>query len=61
MQKLSRRLFVGLVVLISNLGSAFADNPQLFPTEVAAQKHCPGDTVVWVNTAAGIYHLKGMR
>ena len=61
MQKLLRRLFVSLLVLVPPLGSAFAENLQLFPTEVVAQKHCPADTVVWVNTAAGIYHLKGMR
>lgn len=33
----------------------------LFDTEQAAQKHCPHDTVVWLNTASGIYHLKGQR
>jgi len=31
----------------------------LFESEAAAQKHCPGDTVVWLNTKSGIYHLKG--
>lgn len=34
---------------------------QLFSTEAAAQKHCPKDEVVWLNTASGIYHEKGMR
>jgi hypothetical protein len=34
---------------------------ELFPTEAAAQKHCPSDTVVWLNTATGVYHEKGMR
>ncbi len=34
---------------------------QLFSTEAAAQKHCPRDTVVWLNTATGIYHESGMR
>jgi hypothetical protein len=40
-----------------------ADQPQLtlFATEDAAQKHCPADTVVWLNTRSGIYHLKGER
>jgi hypothetical protein len=40
-----------------------ADQPQLtlFTTEDAAQKHCPADTVVWLNTSSGIYHLKGER
>ncbi len=32
-----------------------------FETESAAQRHCPKDTVVWLNTASGIYHEKGMR
>ena len=31
---------------------------QLFATEAAAQKHCPNDEVVWLNTASGIYHEK---
>jgi hypothetical protein len=34
---------------------------QLFSTESGAQKHCPNDQVVWLNTASGIYHEKGMR
>jgi hypothetical protein len=33
----------------------------LFATESYAQKHCPTDTVVWLNTNSGIYHLKGER
>jgi hypothetical protein len=40
-----------------------AEQPQLalFSTEDAAQKHCPADIVVWLNTKSGIYHLKGER
>ena len=34
---------------------------QLFSTESTAQKHCPRDEVVWLNTNSGIYHEKGMR
>jgi hypothetical protein len=34
---------------------------QLFSSESAAQKHCPRDEVVWLNTNSGIYHEKGMR
>lgn len=34
---------------------------RLFATESAAQKHCPNDEVVWLNTNSGIYHEKGMR
>jgi len=32
-----------------------------FPTEQAAQKNCPGDTVVWLNTYSGIWHYKGAK
>jgi len=34
---------------------------QLFSTETDAQRHCPKDEVVWLNTNSGIYHEKGMR
>ena len=34
---------------------------QLFSTEAGAQRHCPRDTVVWLNTNSGVYHEKGMR
>jgi hypothetical protein len=34
---------------------------QLFENESAAQRHCPRDQVVWLNTNSGIYHEKGMR
>lgn len=33
----------------------------MFPTEAAAQKHCPKDEVVWLNIPTGVYHEKGMR
>ena len=32
-----------------------------FPTEAAAQAHCPRDTAVWLNIPTGVYHEKGMR
>jgi hypothetical protein len=32
-----------------------------FETEIAARRHCPKDTAVWLNTNSGIYHEKGMR
>ena len=34
---------------------------QMYSTEAQAQAHCPRDTVVWLNTRTGIYHLKGER
>ena len=33
----------------------------LFPTESAAQRHCPTDVVVWLNTPTMIWHYKGQR
>jgi hypothetical protein len=38
-----------------------ASQIQFFDTEAAAQKHCPSDTVVWLNIPSGIYHMKGER
>ncbi len=47
----------------SSIVALAADQSQLslFATEDAAQKHCPADLVVWLNTRSGIYHLKGER
>lgn len=42
----------------SNAASATV---RMFDTEAAAQKHCPNDTVVWLNISTGIYHERGMR
>ncbi len=39
---------------------AYASIP-MFSTEAAAQRHCPSDVVVWLNTKTGIWHEKGMR
>jgi hypothetical protein len=55
------RLIVGLLLLTPSLGAAFADHPKLFSTEIEARKYCQADIVVWLNTATGIYHFKGMR
>lgn len=60
------RPFLILTALLSILGGAptRADVNQpitLFPTEQEAQKHCPADTVVWVNLSTGVYHFKGQR
>jgi hypothetical protein len=56
-----RRLIVALLLLTPSLGPAFADNLRLFSTELEAGRHCESDIVVWLDTATGIYHLKGMR
>lgn len=33
----------------------------LYQSQDAAQAHCPSDTVVWLNTNSGIYHIQGER
>jgi hypothetical protein len=57
------RTFLAVAVIVSAPMAALAleDNVQLFRIEAEAQKHCPADVVVWVNTPTGIYHFKGMR
>nr|WP_249157943.1 hypothetical protein [Bradyrhizobium jicamae] len=32
-----------------------------FRDEVQAQRHCPGDTVVWLDFQRGRYYLKGQQ
>jgi hypothetical protein len=64
-----RNLLLAISLLIGSAGSyvaiqpiaAIASSLQLFSTEDGAQRHCPRDVVVWLNTASGIYHLKGER
>lgn len=50
-----------ILLSTSMVALAFESSVQLFAAEAEAQKHCPTDVVVWVNTPTGIYHLKGMR
>jgi hypothetical protein len=40
-------------------GAALGQGMHTFKTEKAAQRHCPADTVVWVNTSSANYHFKG--
>ena len=48
----------GAAVALAATGST--DIP-MFAAASAAQKHCPSDVVVWLNTNSGIYHMKGER
>ena len=32
-----------------------------FRNESQAQRHCPGDTIVWLDLRSGRYYLKGQR
>jgi hypothetical protein len=33
----------------------------LFPTEAEAERRCPDDIVVWLDTATGVYYFRGQR
>lgn len=57
-----KALFAAAILLSTSfVALAFEGGAQLFSAESQAQKHCPSDIVVWVNTASGVYHLRGMR
>lgn len=63
------RMFTALsLALLMGLPSSALASPHVdtsavsqFKTEAAAQKHCPSDTVVWLNTYSGIWHYKGAK
>jgi hypothetical protein len=42
-------------------GTATSAGAGVFATEAEARSHCPGQTVVWANTASKIYHFSGSR
>ncbi|MGH7060285.1 MAG: hypothetical protein ACREFH_07865, partial [Stellaceae bacterium] len=59
-----RRIVSGLspilmVLLISS--AAFGAALMTFTGEQEAHRHCPADTIVWLNLPTGVYHLKGER
>ena len=60
-----RRLFLAAILAIPIAAAphlaAAAGEPPEYPTEAAAQSHCPSDVVVWLNIPSGVYHEKGMR
>ncbi len=57
-----KSLLLAAVLFLSALSSTFAAAPApRFSSEQEAQKHCPADEVVWVNTKTGVYHLQGER
>jgi hypothetical protein len=47
-------VLIGLIAFVSP-----ASAQAMFRTEAAAQNHCLGDTVVWLDIAAGVYYPHG--
>jgi len=54
-------LLVGLLSCADPQQKPTEDGLTLYTTEQSAQKHCPQDTVVWLNLPSGIYHFRGQR
>jgi hypothetical protein len=57
-RRIAYRLSPAAVMLLIG-GAALGQGMQTFKTEQAAQRHCPADTVVWLNTSSANYHYKG--
>ena len=47
--------------MLAMVAAGAAQAQQLYSSQEAAQNHCPTDTVVWLNTNSGIYHMQGER
>lgn len=41
------------------VGVALGQGMQTFKDAQTAQRHCPADIVVWLNTSSAQYHVKG--
>jgi hypothetical protein len=50
---------VHIVACLVTEASAIPLTP--FRYEAQAQRHCPDDTVVWLDLGKGLYYLKGQR
>ena len=55
----SRRLTIVLVAGGASIAAATPLTP--FRYEAQAQRHCPGDTVVWLDFRKGIYYAKRQK
>jgi hypothetical protein len=65
---MTRVIWTFFMALILGLSSPVSASSQVdtsavpqFKTEQSAQRHCPGDTVVWLNTYSGIWHYRGIK
>lgn len=51
--------FLAVISCMSHRAMAQTLTP--FRYESQAQRHCPGDTIVWLDFGTGRYYLKGQR
>ena len=59
---LSGLCLVGILVMMTKTENAEAQGPlSLFRNSAQAQRHCPNDTVVWLDLQRRIYYVQGQR
>ncbi len=54
-------IFIYSLLDFSNVLAVPDSNLTLYTNQKAAQRHCPSDEVVWLNTKTGIWHSQGGR
>jgi hypothetical protein len=54
-------IFLASLLALGCAGSARAQSLTPFRNEGQAQRHCPGDVVVWLDFVKGIYYAKGQK
>jgi hypothetical protein len=61
-ERIFRTLRAGGLAGFLPLAAAASPTPndnQQYPTRAAAEEHCPGEVVVWVDLATRIYYYRG--
>lgn len=59
---LQRAIFLLTILMVAGGANIAAATPLTpFRYEAQAQRHCPGDTVVWLDLRKGIYYAKRQK
>ena len=59
--RVAQTLLLCAAVAMAGIAPGFAAQLNLYRSPANAQRHCPHDTVVWLNLPSGIFHFKGER
>jgi hypothetical protein len=54
-------IFLAALMALGGAGEGIAIPLTPFRSEAQAQRYCPGDVVVWLDFAKGIYYAKGQK
>lgn len=60
-QRFGGRAFVAAAMLCAGAAAALATPLTPFRYEAQAQRHCPGDKVVWLDFRKGVYYARGQK